>query len=102
MTDDDPYAIIARHLLGNIPAGWLKAWIEGEMGEGYSDLLFVYSTTDKERNYFAPSYEDNEIIHDRLVELRDGLQQEGRGKWSRFVFMLQPDGSYHLQLDYDD
>ncbi|WP_336970691.1 immunity protein YezG family protein [Sphingobium aromaticiconvertens] len=102
MTDADPHLTIAQHLVQAAPTGWQKLWTEGKVGEGYSDLLFAYASAEKDRNYFVPSYEDNEVIHAELVKLRDRMQQEGKEKWSHFTFTLQPDGKFNLHVDYDD
>lgn len=102
MSEADPHLTIARQLAQAAPAGWQKLWTEGEVGDGYSDLLFAYASLDKDRNYFVPSYEQNETIHAELAKLRDRMQQQGRAKWKHFVFTLQPDGKFNLHVDYDD
>lgn len=102
VTDADPNLTIARYLVQAAPAGWQKLWTEGEVGDDYSDLLFAYASPDKDRNYFTPSYEDNEAIHAGLVALRNRMQQDGKAKWSRCVFTLQPDGKFNLHVEYDD
>ena len=105
MSEADPHLTIARQLAQAAPVAGIEAielWTEGEVGDGYSDLLFAYASPDKDRNYFVPSYEQNETIHAELAKLRDRMQQQGRAKWKHFVFTLQPDGKFNLHVDYDD
>lgn len=102
MSDADPHMTIARQLVDAAPPGWQKLWTEGEVGDGYSDLLFAYASPDKDRTYFTPSYEQNEVIHAQLATLRDRMQQDSKAKWKHFVFTLQPDGKFDLHVDYAD
>lgn len=100
--DADPHLAIAQQLVDAAPPGWTKLWTEGAVNDGHSKLKFAYASPEKDVNWFVPSYEQNETVHDQLQILRDRMQQDGREKWSRFTFSLEPDGRFNLNVGYDD
>lgn len=100
MTPDNAQKTIALALAAEAPLGWDSIWIEGEVRDDYSDLLFARSSESEDVTYFTPSYNNNEIIHSSLQDIRDQMQIVGRAKWNRCKFTLEASGIFHLHVDH--
>lgn len=93
---NDYYHAIAQELLNIIQEPWLSVRVEVIRTEDYLDIQTVYERPDGTSESDIYSAELGEYFFD----LAKVISTEEKGLYKSCVFILQPDGSFNVDIGY--
>lgn len=95
------YATIAQELHAHCPSGYTKAWLDAEVDDSSADQGYFCQVGDEQVQPDVP-VGSSVAITKALVSLRSEMSSPGQRPWNRCTFTLQPDGTFNLDVSYDD
>lgn len=96
----ESYNEIATELTRELPAGWSKACVLGEMGDATGQVVGFYLTPDSAKpqwlEFPIDMYQAFRRMHDAAIASGDSAQ-----RWTSATLSLKPDGTFKVDYGYD-
>lgn len=92
------YQLIGSEAVSQVPEEWSKIEIQAEIDDDLSLFDAWYLTVQGNKKMLDVSFE----LSDSFEKLRRLDSMSQKGKWSKCIFVLHPDGKFETDFSYDD